>query len=346
MDAMDEDRCDVLVVGGGAAGLSGALTIARARRRVLVVHDGTPRNLPAAHMHAYLGLDGLPPVELLARGRAEVQGYGGEVVEARVVDVRRDDDGFRAELDGGRVVRARRVLVATGLADELPPVDGLAARWGRDVLHCPFCHGWEVRDRAVAILGSGAAALHQAQLWHGWTRDLTLFLDGGEDPDEAGWERLAALGVRVVDGRVAGLEVTTDAVSGVRLASGLVLPCDAVVVATALSARLDGLDPLGLPTVPLMMGGRRFGTAVEAGPDGATAVPGVRVAGNVTDLRAQVQVAAAEGLAAGAAFVAELAAEDADAAVARYRREQAAAFSAAAERTLADRLAGDGRHGL
>lgn len=342
---MDE-RYDVLVVGGGAAGLGGALTLVRARRRVLVVHDGTPRNRPAAHLHAYLGLDGLPPGDLLARGRAEVEGYGGEVVEDRVVDVRPEGDGFRAALAGGRVVRARRVLVATGLADALPEVPGVAERWGRDVLHCPFCHGWEVRDRPVALLGSGPVAVHQAQLWRGWTADLTLFLDGGDGLTDADWELLAALGVRVVDGRVACLVVADDALTGVRLASGTVLPCEAVVVATTMAARLDGLAGLALPVEPVMMGDRVVGSRVVAGPDGATTVPGVRVAGNVTDLRAQVQVSAAAGLGAGVALVGELLAEDARAGVARYRAEQVAPFSARAERELADRLAGDGRHGL
>ncbi|MBW0255218.1 NAD(P)/FAD-dependent oxidoreductase [Cellulomonas sp. PS-H5] len=348
---MVTERYDVLVVGGGAAGLGGALTLARARRSVLVVHDGAPRNAPAAHMHAYLGLDGLPPAELLARGRAEVEGYGAEVVEDRVVDVRRDGEGFRAALAGGRVVRSRRVLVATGLVDALPDVPGLAARWGRDVLHCPFCHGWEVRDRAVAVLGSGPVAVHQAQLWRGWTGDVTLFLGraggpGGDGLSDDDWERLAALGVRVVEGPVAGLEVADDVLTGVRLATGTVLACDAVVVATGLGARLDGLAGLGLPTEPVTMGDRVIGTRVAAAPDGSTTVPGVRVAGNVTDLRAQVQVAAAAGLTAGAALVAELAAEDADAAVARYRAEQVAPFSGRAEREVAARRAGAGAIGL
>jgi thioredoxin reductase/SAM-dependent methyltransferase len=321
---MDEqDRYDVLVVGGGAAGLSGALSLARARRRVLVVHDGTPRNKPAGHMHAYLGLDGLPPAELLARGRAEVEGYGAELVEDRVVDVRRDDGLFRADLAGGRVVRARRVLVATGLADALPDVAGVADRWGRDVLHCPFCHGWEVRDRPVAILNSGPFGVHQALMWRQWTSEVTLLLHTGEDPAPDEWEQLAARGVRVVDGRVAELVVTDDALTGVRLESGVEVGCEAVVVATGLNARLDGLEGLGLGVEPMTMNDRVVGSRVPSGADGQTEVPGVRVAGNVTDVRAQVLVAAAAGLTAGAALVAELGAEDTQAAVERYREDQA-----------------------
>ena len=342
---MDE-TFDALVLGGGAAGLSAALTLSRARRRVAVVHDGTPRNGPAQHVHAYLTGDGLPPAELLARGRAEVAGYGGTVVDGTVADVRRDGDTFRAALADGTVLRARRVVVATGLADTLPAVPGLAERWGRDVLHCPFCHGWEVRDAAVGILGAGALAVHQAVLWRGWTDRVTLFLHTADDPDDAAWEQLAALGVRVVDGRVGGLVVAGDRLTGVRLASGVEIPVDAVVTATTLHARLDGLEGLALPVEPVERAGHVLGTRVVAGPDGATGVPGVWAAGNVTDLMAQVQVAAAGGLTAGASVVADLAAEDAAAAVTRYRAEQAAPFSAAAERALADRLAGPGPRGL
>jgi thioredoxin reductase/SAM-dependent methyltransferase len=328
-DVMDA-RYDVLVIGGGAGGLGAALTLARARKRVLVVHDGTPRNRFAGHMHGYLGLDGLPPAELLARGRAEVEGYGGEVVEDRVRDARPEGDGFRAELEGGRVVRARKVLVATGLTDTLPDVPGVAERWGKDVLHCPFCHGWEVRDQPVAVIGSGPFGIHQAQMWTQWTSDVTLLLHTGAEPDEAEWEQLAALGVRVVDGRVAGLVVADDAVVGVRLEQGIELPCAAVVVATGMAARTDGLEGLGLAVEPVLMNGNVVGSRIVAAADGATDVPGVRVVGNAADLRAQVQLAAAGGLAAAATLVAELGAEDAVAAVERYRAGRS--VSAAAER--------------
>lgn len=330
-----DEPVDVLVVGGGAAGLSGALTLARARRRVLVVHDGTPRNRPAAHMHAYLGHDGLPPAELLARGRAEVEGYGAEVLADRVLDVRAEGDGFVAALAGGRRVRARRVLVATGLVDALPEVPGLAERWGRDVLHCPFCHGWEVRDRRVGVLGTGPGAVHRALLWRQWTAEVTLFLHAGVEPTDEEWEQLAARGVRVVDGRVAGIEVADDVLRGVRLGSGLVLPVDALVVATRMDARTAPVAGLGLPVEDVEVAGTVVGTRVVAAPDGATAVPGVRAAGNVADPMAQVAVAAAAGLAAGAALVAELGALDTCAAVERRRT---AAFSGPVERAVAERL--------
>lgn len=146
------DRYDV-VVGGGAAGLSGALALARARRRVLVVDAGTPRDAPAAHVHNVLGHDGTPPARLLAAGRREVEGYGGEVVDGHVTALHGPVGDYGVDLADGSCVRARRLLLATGLTDELPAVPGMTASWGSSVLHCPYCHGWEVRDRAVAVLG-------------------------------------------------------------------------------------------------------------------------------------------------------------------------------------------------
>ncbi len=132
-----ERHCDVAVVGGSAAGLAAALQLARQRRTVIVVDDGTPRNAPAEHLHGYLGRDGAAPSELLAVGRAEVRSYGGEVLTGRALDVRRENDRFVVELSGGHRLVARRVLAATGLVDELPAVDGLAERWGKDVIAMP-----------------------------------------------------------------------------------------------------------------------------------------------------------------------------------------------------------------
>src|ERR671921_123670 len=170
---------DVLVVGGGAAGLSGALMLGRSRRSVLVVDAGEPRNAPAVGVHGFLTRDGMEPSVLLEAGRAEVLGYGVEVLEGRVASAEAADDGFVATLEGGRWVRARRLLVTTGVVDELPDIPGVRERWGRDVLHCPYCHGWEVRDQPVGILASGPMAVHQALLFRQLTEDVTLFLHTG-----------------------------------------------------------------------------------------------------------------------------------------------------------------------
>lgn len=204
---MDETY-DVVVVGGGAAGLSGALALSRARRSVLVIDSGEPRNAPAGHVHNYLGREGTPPGELFAVGRTEAAGYGGQFRTGRVEAATRADDGFRLSLDDGTSVRARRLLVATGLTDELPDVPGLAQRWGRDVLHCPYCHGWEVRDRRIGVLATGPMAVHQAEMWRQWSSDVLLLLHDAPAPDEETAERLAARSIAVVPGPVAAVEVT------------------------------------------------------------------------------------------------------------------------------------------
>ncbi|MDG4810452.1 NAD(P)/FAD-dependent oxidoreductase [Micromonospora sp. WMMD1120] len=322
---MDETY-DVVVVGGGAAGLSGALALSRARRSVLVVDSGEPRNAPADRVHNYLGREGTPPGDLLAAGRAEVAQYGGQLHTGRVNLAAREDEGFRLTLDGGESVRARRLLVTTGLTDELPDVPGLAQRWGRDVLHCPYCHGWEVRDRRIGVLATGPLAVHQAEMWRQWSPNVLLLLHDAPAPDEEAAERLAARGIAVVPGPVAAVEVTDDALTGVRLADGRVVALDAVVVATRLTARADLLVGLGLAPEEVTMGEHVIGAQIPADATGATAVPGVWVAGNVADLRGQVITSAAAGLNAAAAINGDLIAEDTRVAVRAYRQTIATMF--------------------
>ena len=314
-----EETYDVVVAGGGPAGLAGALALARARRTVLVVDAGDPRNAAAGHLHNYLAREGTPPAELVAAGREEVSRYGGEITAGRVEAAAKDGDGFLVALEGGRSVRARRLLVTTGLVDELPDVPGVAQRWGRDVLHCPYCHGWEVRDRRIGVLATGPMSLHQAHLWRQWSPHVLLLLHDTTAPDAEEAERLAARGITVVDGPVAGLVVADDTLTGVRLASGEVVALDTVVLAPRLSARAGLLASLGLKPVDVEIGGHIVGSQIPADSTGATAVPGVWVAGNVADVRAQVIVAAAAGLNAAAAINADLLAEDTATAVDAYR---------------------------
>ena len=321
-----DQQYDVVIIGGGAAGLSGAVSLARSRRSVLVVDAGQPRNAPAEGVHNYLGREGTPPGELLAIGRAELAGYGGEVVSGVVTAARRDGDaGFCVTLDGGREVSARRLLIATGLVDELPDLPGVAERWGRDVLHCPYCHGWEVRDQAIGVLATGPTAVHQALLFRQLSKDVTFFRHTGPELPAEEAAQLAALGIRIVDGEVAGLEASGDRLTGVRLASGEVVPRAAVVVAPRFTARADVLASLGLEATDQEMHGHVVGSAVAADPTGATAVPGVWVAGNVSDLSAQVVVSAAAGMRAGAMINADLIAEDTRRAVTAARNLRGAA---------------------
>lgn len=312
----ENESYDVIVVGGGAAGLSGAVALARSLRSVLVVDGGEPRNRPAAHVHNFLTRDGTPPGELYAAGRAEVASYGGRVEAGHVAALSRNGEVFAAEV-GDRTVTARRLLIATGVHDELPEVPGLAARWGIDVLHCPYCHGWEVRGQRVGILATGPAAAHQALLFSQLTSEVTVlrhtappFTDE-QAGSPAGFPALGALGIPVVDGLVTGVESGQGRLTGVRLADGRRLELDALVVAPRFVANADLLAPFGLFPQEVSMGGQAVGTRIAAGLGGATSVPGIYAAGNVTDPQAQVMSSAAAGLMAGAAINMDLITEDA-----------------------------------
>ena len=307
MNDQVKDAYDVVVIGGGAAGLNGALQLARSRRSVLVVDAGQQRNRPAQAVHGLLGHDGVPPAQLLARGRDEVRGYGGQVVTSEVAAVRGDlDSGFTVTVAGGRAVRARRLLVTSGLADELPDIPGLRERWGRDVVHCPYCHGWEVRDQAIGVLASGPQSVHQALLFRQLSDDVIYFrrgmvLDGAEAA------QLTARGIRAVDGEVSAWVIADDRLAGVRLADGSVIPRQAIAVGARMTARAGFLADLGLKPSEHPSG---MGSHIPADPAGRTDVPGVWAAGNVTDLFAQVGASAAAGALAGAVINADLVEEE------------------------------------
>src|SRR4051794_8386136 len=203
-DALTGEVVDTAVIGGGAAGLNGALMLARSRRSVVVIDSGTPRNAPAEAMHGLIVLEGTPPLEILERGREQVRRYGGRVVFGEVESAEPaapSPDGdlrFTVVLADGRSVSARRLLVATGLRDVLPDVPGLAEHWGHSVVHCPYCHGWEVRDEPIGILATGPASVHHALLFRQLTDDLVYFSRGTRlDADTRA--RFAARNIRIID---------------------------------------------------------------------------------------------------------------------------------------------------
>ena len=309
-----ERRCDVAVIGGSAAGLAAALQLVRQRRTVIVVDDDTPRNAPAEHMHGYLGREGTPPAELVAIGREEVRGYGGEILRGRALAVHRNDDGgFSVDLTGGHRLIARRVLAATGLTDELPDIDGLAERWGKDVIHCPFCHGYEVRDQRLVQIVTHPMGLHPTPLLRHLTNQLTVVLHEAEGLDEATVTALAASGVTIVRNRVARVATVADGTATVvELADGTALEADAVVVGSRFHGRADALATAGVTATPHPTG---MGDAVVVDQLGQTTVPGLFAAGNLTDPSTQVLQAAAHGSRVGAMIAFSLANEDMNAAV-------------------------------
>ena len=287
-------KYDVLVVGGGAAGLSAALVLSRARRSVVIVDAGTPRNAPAAHMQGFLSRDGLPPADLIAAGREEVTGYGATVMHGTVRElVRCDGSGFQALLADGHRLSARRVLVTTGLHDELPDIPGLADRWARDVLHCPYCHGWEVRDQPLGVLWHGPDTVRYTQIVRQWTHDLVLFAPAGV-LTQLDRSQLVARAIGVVEGDVDHLVIEDDTLRGVALSDGRVVPRHAVFVPPRFVPHSDLLSGLGCELDD-------HGWATT-GVHGATSVPGLWVAGNVANPRAQVITAAGEGSAAAIAI--------------------------------------------
>lgn len=302
-----ERHVDVAIVGGSAAGLAAALQLGRQRRSVVVVDSGHPRNAPAAHMHGYLGHEGIAPGQLTERAREEVRSYGVEVVAGSVVSVTRLDDArFRLELTGGHGIVARRVVVATGLIDELPDVEGLDAHWGRGVVHCPFCHGFEVRDRRIVHLVTHPMALHVVPLYRHLTEQLTLVLDQGV-ADDAGLESLIAAGVSIEHGCACRLVVDDGHLRGVELEGGKVLDADVVAVGPRFRVDVAPFAPLGLTAVPHASG---LGDHVATDEFGATSVVGLFAAGNVTDPGQQVLHAAANGSRVGAMVAMSLATDD------------------------------------
>ena len=296
---MDRDPSDVVVVGGGAAGLSAALVLGRAGRRVVVVDGGEPRNAPATHMHGFLSRDGMPPADLLAAGRREAAAYGVELLSGHVATI---EPGFSITLADGETVETRRVLIATGAVDEFPSIPGLRERWGKDFLHCPYCHGWEVRDEPLGVLGAGAASVEYGQLIRQWSDDLVFFTHTYALVD-AEREQLEARDIRIVDGAVRGLVVEDDRLKGVVLGDSRVVEREALFVRPEIRPRLNGLlehlrcevDDLGF---------------IRVDTAGRTSVPGVWAAGNAANPRAQVITAAGEGSAAAISINADLIEED------------------------------------
>lgn len=320
------DHYDVIVIGGSAAGLSAALVLGRSRRSVLVVDAGEPRNAPSAGAHNYLGREGIAPAELSAIGRDEVAAYGVDVTSGRVVAASTttgdgiDPVGFSVTVDSGAVVTARRLVVASGAVDVLPQVPGLAEQWGRGVVHCPFCHGWEIRDQRIGVLVTTPNGVHHALMFRALSEHVTAFVTDPALVDDTALAGLRARGIAVVDDSVARVVSSDGALTGVVLGSGEVVELDALAAASTAEARVEFLSGLGLVAVDQFMGDFRYASALTVDPAGQTSVRGVYAAGNVAAPMATVIASAAAGVQAGAAAHGDL-----------VQADLAAALAAAAE---------------
>jgi thioredoxin reductase len=299
---------DCIVVGAGPAGLNAALVLGRARRRVLVLDNGEPRNYATHEMHGVLGHDGLDPADLRARGRAELARYGVDVVTVDVQDAEVLDGAIQVTCDG-RAELTRTVLLATGMLDEVPDIPGFADVWGTSAHTCPYCDGFEHRDERLAVLAAGARGEHLAVLLLQWSDDVVLLSNGPHDLAADQLARVQALGVTIIETPVVGLDSDNGRLRRVRLGDGQTLDRDALFFYVGWRLRNDLARTLGCAL--------RDDGSIAVDADQATTIDRAYAAGNCSEPRALVPAAAGSGASAAVAINARLSFEDADRAVAR-----------------------------
>lgn len=285
---------DVIVVGGSFAGLSAAMQLARARRTVLVVDAGLPRNRFADASHGFLGQDGKPPAQIVREAGCQVAAYPtAEIAKGEALSAEAVPGGFVVTLAGGRTVRARKLVLATGVVDVLPDLPGLKERWGASVVHCPYCHGYEHRDRPLGVLASHPMSAHQAAMIPDWG-PTTLFTQGRFEPDQEQRALLDARGVAIERSPITALMGDAPDLTAVQLADGRVVPLSALFVAPAQRMASPLAESLGcaFDDGPL-------GPIIRADDWKATTVPGVFAAGDAARPMQNATLASADGVLAG-----------------------------------------------
>ncbi len=294
-----------MIIGGGAAGLSAALILARARRRVLVLDAQAPRNRFAPHMHGVLSRDGYSPLDLVADGRREVLAADGVIETARVVDARAVADGFEVITDDGDRIRTRRLIVASGTRDVLPDIDGLAEHWGRGVVACPYCDGYEASGRRIGVLLGSAAGIHKAHMLRSYSGDITVFTALADPIPEIDRRILEQRGIRLEDQSITHVVSDDDRLTGLALADGTVVPVDAVFAEPRLVPLDEPLQPLGVARTDTP-----FGSWPAVDEFGRTSVAGVWAIGNTANPAALVPIAMGSGATAALALNGEFVAEE------------------------------------
>jgi thioredoxin reductase len=293
---MSDMPYDVIVIGGSFAGQGAAMMLARARRRILVIDSGLPRNRFAHSSHAFLGQDGRKPYDILAEAGRQLRAYPTVGwIDGEATAARKDEDLFVVTLADGREERAKRLILATGVKDELPPIAGMQERWGVTVLHCPYCHGYEVAGNDLGVVATGPKSMHQALLIPDWG-PTTYFTQGAFEPNAEELDRLADRGVRIVRSPIVELLGPTPQLEGVRLADGRVLPVAALFVGPKTSMSSPIAEQLGCGFEE-----GNTGPDLLLGDKKCTTVEGVYAAGDATTSTHNATLAAASGVLAGVA---------------------------------------------
>ena len=284
-------RYDAIIIGGSFAGLSAAMMLARARRSILVIDAGAPRNRFAAHSHGVLGHDGRPGGDILADARAQLAAYPTvTLLQGMAVAASGQDGDFVVSTADGATAQGRKLLLATGVADTLPDVPGVSERWGVSVLHCPYCHGYEIGGGPIGVLATTPTSAHQAALVADWG-DVTFFVNGVLELDGEQREMLDRRGVRIETARVTGLEGPAPLLEGVRLEDGRRVDVRALFVATTLRMASPLAEALGCALEETPMG-----LMIRTDAQKLTTVPGVHAAGDAAYAPSNVTLAAADGV--------------------------------------------------
>lgn len=299
---MSESRFDVIIVGGGPAGLSAALVLGRCRRKVLVIDAGSPRNIRSHGVHGFITREGCRPTELLAMARQQIEPYGVQFREGTVMRVDRNDTGFTATLLDESSAECRKILLATGVIDKLPALEGIDELYGTSVHHCPYCDGWEHRDGRIAVYGRGKSGSGLALLMKTWTRDVVLCSDGASRLSGEERRKLLANGIDVYEKKIRRLEGTLGKLERVVFEDGDIIPRTALFFSTGNVQRSELPSSIGCTLTPK--------GAVRAGRDQRSSCPGVYVAGDAAEDTQYVIVASAEGAKAAMHINAELNVED------------------------------------
>jgi thioredoxin reductase (NADPH) len=336
----DAHTFEVAVIGGGAGGLAASVALARSLRSVVVIDAGQPRNSSSPHAHNLLGNEGINPRDLIAKGRAEAEGYGVTFVDATVTDARTiaandaagaDPDAivtdartiesdpnpaeaaaehrFELTTSARVIIRAKRIIIATGLTDELPNIPGLAEGWGETVLHCPYCHGYEVRGQHIGVVGSTAMSYHQAMLFSQLSNGVTFIRHDAPEPDAEQTKMLDSLGIEYVDAHIAEVSHTEEGAvlaltaNDARDGSAPTRTFDALTVSAFARANSELFTQLGGTVADHPSG---MGSYIPTHMAGQTDVPGVWAVGNSADVSAMVVASAASGVLAGAQVNADL----------------------------------------